>query len=266
MKAVVIFKDLLSFLTAIPVGTRDESYLQTSARYMFLFPLIGTLLGLLAAGYYHLCLLILSSLSAFLEKIFAPAWEIFSRIFLTGATLSFLFTLTGLQHFDGLIDLGNAIGLKSIKKRLSAAHAWIVTRRGALLAFIIEFLSFFGLFIVSPTNAATAIICSETLAKLAMVTVAWFGKPAYKGLGSLFASHNRKKAINVLSYLITLLVVYPLVGILNSLILLVMCFSLGFIMEKISEVTFGGTSGDVIGSTNEIMRAISLIAFGLVIK
>ena len=47
--AIKTFRDLLSFLTIIPIGS-GEDFVAISAEYMFLFPLMGGLIGLFAAG------------------------------------------------------------------------------------------------------------------------------------------------------------------------------------------------------------------------
>ena len=50
MQAIRVIKGLMAFLTTIPVGV-DESFLDISARFMFLFPVIGVLIGFLAGIY-----------------------------------------------------------------------------------------------------------------------------------------------------------------------------------------------------------------------
>ena len=36
-----------------------------------------------------------------------------------------------------------------------------------------------------------------------------------------------------------------------------------FVMEKVSEGVFGGVSGDMIGATNEVARAVTLVLFAV---
>jgi cobalamin synthase len=36
---------------------------------------------------------------------------------------------------------------------------------------------------------------------------------------------------------------------------------MAFLMEKVSEGVFGGVSGDMIGATNEVARAVTLVLF-----
>jgi cobalamin synthase len=50
VKILTIFRGLLAFLTAIPVKM-DESFLDIAARYMFLFPVIGAVIGFLVGAY-----------------------------------------------------------------------------------------------------------------------------------------------------------------------------------------------------------------------
>ena len=38
-----------------------------------------------------------------------------------------------------------------------------------------------------------------------------------------------------------------------------------FVMEKVSEGVFGGVSGDTIGATNEVARAVTLILIAVVL-
>ncbi|MBC7130014.1 adenosylcobinamide-GDP ribazoletransferase [Candidatus Bathyarchaeota archaeon] len=257
MKALKIFKDLVAFLTIIPLA-KDESFLETSARYMFLFPIVGAIIGLMVAAYfllsYHIFTFILSSLS----RVFPFPPEFSVRIFASAFTLAFLLVLTGLQHFDGLVDLGNVLGLKSLEERNNLAHAWVVTFKGAFFAFLVEFLNFLGIFLLDPSILFASLICGEVCAKLAMVTIAWVGKPAPGGKGSIFAEMNSRRKINFLACLLSLLIVAPLLR-LYGVALILLSLALGIIMERVSTRLFGRVSGDVMGATNEIGRALSLL-------
>lgn len=265
MKALKIFKDLVAFLTIIP-STKDESFVETSAKYMFLFPLMGGVIGLFTAVYFQLCIIVFSLLAPILQTFLGSLEGLFVKAYSSGATLSFLLVLTGLQHFDGLVDLGNALGFKSLEERKFMARAWVVTYKGAFLAVFVEFLAFIGIFLLDTRVIVKALICAEVSAKLAMVSLALVGKPAYRGLGALFVALNRGNKLGILSYILSFLILFPLFGFLCLLFLLI-SFLAGFFMEKFSERVFGGTSGDTLGATNEIVRAICLllIASGVVL-
>jgi adenosylcobinamide-GDP ribazoletransferase len=256
MNAIKTFRDLLAFLTIIPVGA-TEDFVVTSAEYMFLFPLIGGLMGLLAAAYFLFAGFVTSNLLTVVNYVVAVPNEFILRLAPAVTTVAFLLVLTGLQHFDGLVDLGNAIGLSKLEERRAMAHAWTVTYRGAFLAIFVEFLALLGLFFVGGEFAFRAIVAAEVAAKLAMVTIAWAGKPTHKGLGSRFLKQAKRKC-NIIAYVASILSVYPLLG-LTGLMIILISFVSGVLMERVAESVFGGVSGDMIGATNEVMRAVALV-------
>jgi adenosylcobinamide-GDP ribazoletransferase len=256
MKAIKTFRDLLAFLTIIPLGQTDD-FVMTSAEAIFLFPVIGGFIGLLGAAYFLGCGFLLSYIFAFIDSFVQIPAEFLLNLVLAVMTLAFLLVLTGLQHFDGLVDLGNAIGLGTLKERRAVAHAWTVSYKGALLAIFVEFLAFLGLFSMNTDLAFRAVIAAEVVAKLGMVTIAWLGKPTHTGLGSIFLE-NAKQKRNILAYFLAVLIVYPLLGFTGVWVILIGVL-LGAFMERVGKSVFGGASGDVIGATNEIVRAVSLV-------
>jgi adenosylcobinamide-GDP ribazoletransferase len=237
-----------------------EDFVIVSAKNMFLFPLIGGLMGLFAAGYFqgsHLILLnVLSFAHSYIQ--FLPV-DVLLRLTLAIMTLAFLLVLTGLQHFDGLVDLGNAIGLHKLEERQEAAHAWYVSYKGAFLAILVEFVAVVGLFQLNPQYAIQAIISAEVLAKLAMVTVVVAGKSVGKGLGARFLEKAKTKR-NVIAYVISLLIVIPLLG-WTGLLAVAASVTVGLLMSIVGKSVFGGVSGDMIGATNETARALTLALF-----
>ena len=255
MNAIKTFRDLLAFLTIIPMGT-GENFVTTSAEYMFLFPLIGGLIGLFAAGYFLLSSFIVSALLSVNNFLILPLDFLF-KLAPAIMTLAFLLVLTGLQHFDGLVDLGNAIGLHKLEERREAAHAWIVTYKGAILAICIEAVAFLGLFFINPVWAVQVIIVSEVAAKLGMVTIVTVGQPMSKGLGARFMEKAKRKR-NIVAYVISILIIVPLLG-LWGLLVVAVSILVGALMEQVAKNVFGGVSGDMIGATNETVRAVTLM-------
>jgi adenosylcobinamide-GDP ribazoletransferase len=256
MKAIKTFRDLLAFLTIIPLGKTDD-FVMTSAEAIFLFPLIGGFLGLLGGAYFLGCSFLISYLLGVAESIIQISMSFFLKLVPAIMTLAFLLVLTGLQHFDGLVDLGNALGLGNVKDRRSAAHAWVVSYKGAFLAILVELVAVLGLFLVNLEFAFGAIIAAEVAAKLGMVTVVWLGKPTYTGLGSIFVE-TAKKRRNIIAYFLAFVLVYPFLGLLGIWVVL-LGILLGALMTVIGKSVFGGVSGDMIGATNETVRAVTLL-------
>jgi adenosylcobinamide-GDP ribazoletransferase len=264
VKAIKTFRDLLSFLTIIPVGGKED-FIFTTAEHLYLFPIIGAFIGVLAGAYFLGASIIVHFLLSLVNPIIALPTDLLAKLAVAAMTVAFLLVLTGLQHFDGLIDLGNAFGLRNLHDRKMVAHAWTVTYWGALLAIIVELAAFAGLFLINPLFAFGGIIAAELSAKLAMVTIVWIGKPTHKGLGSIFLAKAKKK-LNIIAYGLSVLIVFPFftftgkpyLGLIGVGVVLV-SIPIAFVMEKVAESVFGGVSGDMIGATNEVARAVTLI-------
>ena len=264
VKAIKTFRDLLSFLTIISWDGKED-FIFNTADHVYLFPLMGGFIGLLGAAYYVGASYVVRFLLGLVNLVIAVPTGFLLKLAVAAMTVAFLLVLTGLQHFDGLIDLGNAFGLRNLHDRKMVAHAWTVTYSGALLAIIVEFAAFAGLFFISPLFAFGAIVAAEVSAKLSMVTILWVGKPAHKGLGSMFLQRAKKK-LNIIAYALSILIVYPFfaftdkpfLGFISVGVVLV-SIPVALVMEKVAESVFGGVSGDMIGATNEVARAVTLI-------
>ena len=254
--AIKTFRDLLAFLTIIPLG-KTEDFVSTSARNMFLFPLVGGLIGVFGAGYFLGSTVVVSYLLGVASHVVHVSIWWLPKIFPAAMTLSFLLVLTGFQHFDGLVDLGNAIGLKKIEDRREIAHRWVVSYKGAVLAIFVEFCAVIGLFLLDWSIAWRSLVVAEVSAKLAMVSIVWRGKPSHQGLGARFIG-NAKRRLNILAYAVSFIIGYVFLGIAGLLIVSVAVL-FGFFMEQVGNSVFGGVSGDIIGATNEAARALSLV-------
>lgn len=269
MVILEVFRDLMSFLTTIS-PTKDESFVETSARFMFLFPAIAALIGFLAGLYSWLTYNFLSVLFSFFEATFffgAQSTFFFNltKVFASVMTLAFLFVLTGLQHLDGLVDVGNALGIRkaSVEEKTAIAHAWIVTRSGAFMAMIVSFGTLLFIFLTKPELIIQSLIVAEVSAKLAMVTCAWQGSSLQKGLGSIFlGSMNKKHSLYLIALVISMLVGVLLFG-LKGVLAVTLGILVGGVMIVTSKRIFGGVNGDIFGSANEIARTLALFALVL---
>ena len=269
MAVLKVFKDLMSFLTTISPA-KDESFVETSARFMFLFPAIGALIGFLAGLYSFFAYNVLSFLISFLSSTLFSGWlnSFFSflpKVLVSIMTLAFLFVLTGLQHLDGLVDVGNALSIRKapVEERVEIAHAWTVTRTGAFLAVTISFLTLFFIFLLKPESVIQSLIVTEASAKLAMVTCAWQGSFSRRGLGSIFiVSMKKRHGLYLTSLGISMLIGALLLG-LQGMLAVTLGIVVGWLMVIVSKRIFGGVNGDVFGATNEIGRMIALFALVL---
>ncbi len=270
MKIVTVFRGLLAFLTAIPVKM-DESFLDISARYMYLFPVIGAVIGFLVGVYGFVANKVMFFVFENLNNLlFSGAHEIFFDFAAKGlagiVTMAFLLAIIGLQHTDGLVDVGNAMGIRnaSLKEKMDIAHVWTVTPTGAFFALAVSFLTFLLIFLTNNASIIPSLIVAEVCAKLAMVTTAWQGSsPPEKledkrGKGRSFIDFIRKNnKLYTVSLIISLGFSVALFG-LSGVFAVVTGILVGAFMIVLANRVFGGVNGDIFGATNEIARMCAL--------
>lgn len=270
MKVINVFRGLMAFLTAIPVKM-DESFLDISARYMFLFPVIGAIIGVIVGIYALFTTTVLLHLFEVINNImFSGAHELFFQFAAKGLAsvmiIAFILVIIGLQHTDGLVDVGNALGIRkaSMKEKMDIAHVWTVTRTGALLALLVSFFTLLLIFLTNTDVIIQALIVAEVTAKLAMVTTAWQGTspPQHledkRGKGRSFIEFmNKNNGLYAISLIISFVVSASLFG-LSGVFALASGMLVGGVMIIVANRVFGGVNGDIFGATNEIARMVAL--------
>jgi len=272
VKPLRVFRGLMAFLTTIPVGV-DESFLDISARFMFLFPVIGVIIGFLAGIYSFFTNNVLSLLFASLNAtLFSGSqkllFDFVAKGLASAMTLAFLLVLIGLQHTDGLVDVGNALGIRkaSLKEKVEIAHVWTVTRTGAFLALLVSFFTLLFIFMVKTDVIIQSLIVAETSAKLAMVTTAWQGtsppprfyEDKWEKGRNFIDSIKKNHGLYAISLIISLVVSIALLG-LSGVLAVAAGILVGGFMIIVGKQVFGGVNGDIFGATNEIARMIALL-------
>jgi len=272
VKPLRVFRGLMAFLTTIPVGV-DESFLDISARFMFLFPVIGVIIGFLAGIYSFFTNNVLSLLFASLNAtLFSGSqkllFDFVAKGLASAMTLAFLLVLIGLQHTDGLVDVGNALGIRkaSLKEKVEIAHVWTVTRTGAFLALLVSFFTLLFIFMVKTDVIIQSLIVAETSAKLAMVTTAWQGtsppprfyEDKWEKGRNFIDSIKKNHGLYAISLIISLVVSIALLG-LSGVLAVAAGILVGGFMIIVGKQVFGGVNGDIFGATNEITRMIALL-------
>ncbi|PVX23738.1 MAG: hypothetical protein CW716_11475 [Candidatus Bathyarchaeum sp.] len=261
----------MAFLTAIPVKM-DESFLEIAAQYMYLFPMIGALVGVIVGAYArfttHVLFFLFDTVNA---AIFSGGQEVFfdfvAKSLASGMTIAFLLVIIGLQHTDGLVDVGNALGIRkaSLEEKVDIAHEWTVTRTGAFFALIIMFFTFLIIFVTKTDVIIQALIVAEVTAKLAMVTTGWQGvsppqqfyeKRWEKGRNFIDLIKN-KHGLYSISLSFSLVVSFLLLGF-SGLFAVFSGMLVGLLMILLGKHVFGGVNGDIFGATNEIARMVAL--------
>lgn len=264
MEALRVFRGLLSFLTAIPMKM-NEDFLKVSARYMFLFPLVGAIIGLFAGLYFYFANNIVKLAFNLLNSVLFSSnqtaiFNFVAKGLASVMALAFLLVLTGLQHTDGLVDLGNALSIRhvSVGERTKIAHVGVVTRPGAFLALLVAFCTVALFFFVKNEKIIYSLIIAEVSAKLSMVTCAWQGSSTQKGLGSIFIDSMRHKHMLFLVSLAASLIIGVFLQGLTGMLAVVSSVAVGGLAIFVGNKVFGAVTGDIFGATNEIARMTAL--------
>ena len=231
---------VFSFLTIIPTGNAN---LETIAKYMYVFPIVGIVIGLIVGSLGF-------GLSLFLDPL------IVSLLVVASYAL-----VTGIHHADGLSDFADGLMVKGTKAKKLAAMKDLSAGSAGIVAIV---LSIVGLIIALSLSAGyqlfMAILLSEILAKFSMVLMASIGKSASLGSNSPFVElmKNRKKL--VIAGIITIIPL-ALLGGTTGLIVFVAGSILALFLTGLSTRSFGGITGDVLGATNELTRLTSILIF-----
>ncbi len=228
----------LGFLTTLPVG-RDESSFESFRRRIYVMPLAGILVG-------FLCALI----STF--------------FFLIGASflspLAFL-AVEGINHLDGLADFGDAIFAPKSRKRdamkdlnTGAGGTVFIVLWALAISISASRMSLSELFIFS--------FFAEVSAKSGMLFALTFSRPAWEGMGSYMMEHaETKRTTLAILFVGTLAAAIQVFRPTSYPTLYAFAFSMlvSLIVVVYSHRTFGGVSGDVLGTINCLALAACML-------
>jgi len=231
---------VFSFLTIIP---SNNTNLETVARYMHVFPIIGIGIGLLIAS-------IGFGLSFFLEPLIVALLVVAS-----------IAIITGIHHTDGLADFADGLMTRGTKEKKRNAMKDLSTGSAGIVSVVLYVVgAIIALSLTSGYELFQAILLSEILAKFSMVLMASIGNSAAVGSNSPFMQIMKDKRRLAIAGVITII---PLVVIGGTVGLMLFGASIGVTLFLIglSTRSFGGITGDVLGATNELTRLSSLLIF-----
>ncbi|MFB6142891.1 MAG: adenosylcobinamide-GDP ribazoletransferase [Halorientalis sp.] len=235
----------LGFFTRLPVGTDAGAWAAFRTHQWPLVP-VGYVAGLLVAA---------PVVGA--TALGLPAVTV--AVLLPVALLA----VTGINHADGLADVGDA----------AAVHGGFAARRGALkdsslgvggtlaLAVLVVGLALAGLALAGlpPRVAVALVVASEVGAKLAVATLAALGTAPWDGLG---ASVTRPAGAPDLA--VALALALPAVGLAWPSLAAGAAVATGpaaaLLVLRWARPTVGGVNGDVLGAASAIARLVALHA------
>ena len=231
---------VFSFLTIFP---SSNATLENIAKYMYFFPVVGIVIGLLIGSFGF-------GLSFILDPLLV------SLLVVTSIAI-----VTGIHHADGLADFADGLMVKGDKNKKLKAMKDISTGSAGIVGIVLYLI---GLIItISLTTGFDlfkAILISEILAKFSMVLMASLGNSASVGSNSPFVEIMKNKKKLAVAFVIMLIPVL-LIGETTGLIMIGVAVTLTLFLLALSTRSFGGITGDVLGATNELTRLASLMVF-----
>jgi adenosylcobinamide-GDP ribazoletransferase len=231
---------VFSFLTIFP---SSNATLENTAKYMYLFPIVGIVIGLLVGSFGF-------GLSFLLDPLLVSLLVVAS-----------IAIVTGIHHADGLADFADGLMVKGSKDRKLKAMKDLSTGSGGIVAIVLYLVGLIiTISLTSGFDLFRAILISEILAKFSMVLMASLGNSASLGSNSPFVKIMKDKKKLSAAFIIMLIPVIT-IGETTGLVMLGVTVTLTLFLLAISNRSFGGITGDVLGATNELTRLASLIVF-----
>lgn len=230
----------LGFLSRVPVG-RDERAWEAFRTTPAAFPLSGYVVGAVLA----------------LPTLLPVPNLVVATVF-----LAWLYAVTGINHLDGVADLGDALVVHGDAERRHEVLKDTTVGVGALLAVGLVLLagwSAIAELATLPLRAAVLVVAAEVSAKLATATVVCLGTATHEGLGSALTSRSGRRDL-VLPALLALPVAASTWPTPAAAVTLLAGATTGLLAVRLGTSRLGGVSGDLMGATNECARVVALLA------
>ena len=232
---------VFSFLTIFPSSTTS---LETIAKYMYVFPIVGIVIGILVGGFGF-------GLSLFLDDALLVSLLVVTSIAI----------ITGIHHADGLADFADGLMVKGSKDKKLKAMKDVSTGSAGIVGIVLYFVGLIiTISLTSGFDLFKAILISEILAKFSMVLMASLGKSASLGSNSPFIETMKDRKKLLLAFIIMIIPVV-IFGETTGLVMLGITIAMTLFLLALSTRSFGGITGDVLGTSNELTRLASLMVF-----
>lgn len=238
--SLAALRGAVGFLTRVPVG-HDEAGWEAFARTPATVPAVGYLVG---------------GLGALAFGIPAPA-TITAFLYVL-----VLYTVTGINHADGVADLGDAAVVHGNPERRRAVLKDSDLGVGGTLALVgLVGGLVLGAVALAETPiwvAASVVVAAEVGARLGTATLVCIGTAPHEGLGSQLTGVNGSRSL-VAPVLVTLpavvLVRFPYVA--TAAVLGALAVAAG--LYRWSNAALGGVNGDVLGAATELGRLAGVL-------
>jgi adenosylcobinamide-GDP ribazoletransferase len=208
-------------------------------RHVYVFPLVGLVLGSMAGA------------AAFIAGKAVPPSLVAIVVIMT------IYKLCGINNIDGLADFGDGVVAHGpVDKKVLAMKDVNLGTGGVVFIAVILITLYAITSSISVQLLPLALIAAEVSAKQSMIAFGAFSESLQKGFGQMMIERTGRREFIIglaISAALCAAVLGPL-----GLAILAVSQAAALYMVMVSRRNFGGATGDGIGATNEVCRAVAL--------
>jgi adenosylcobinamide-GDP ribazoletransferase len=237
---VKALRALLQFTTILPLGKPVP--FEYFARRSWLYPVAGYVTGGIAA----------------LAVLWIPSTPVAAAV-----AIALLLLISGCNHFDGLVDLGDGLMAHGEpERRIQAMTDRQTGAGGVAIGATTLLLTYAGL--QESVPIIWTILIAEVGAAFSMVILTTFGTPFRDGIHSFLHGFARPYFPIFAAVLCIPLVLLP-VPPARLAVAATLMVAVPLVLLAISRRLFGGVNGDVVGAGHELTRAAIIAAIVLIL-
>ncbi|MBP2046249.1 adenosylcobinamide-GDP ribazoletransferase [Methanobacterium aggregans] len=231
---------LVSFSTILPLNIHTS--IEEMAKFTWFWPVIGGFIGIIAGTFGFFLLNMVQ-----IPQIIAAA-----------LIYSFMIWFNGFHHLDGLMDFGDGMMVHGTpEKKIEVMRDTRIGTGGMAYFVMVALVTFSSLGSAPAALIFPVILVSEVAAKMGIVTCATFSEAFPDGTGRFFIESMNKK------FLLLSLVLASTIGFLalniTGIIGIIGGLLGGTLIAFVARRNFKWATGDILGTSNEIGRMLSLI-------
>ncbi len=252
---------MFGLLTRIRLSRRPMD-LEGAAHVQYLFPVVGMIVGLMAA---------------FVALLLSQVVDEDRVLISAGAVLVSLYFITGILHTEGLADFFDGLMASGTQERKRQVMKDAHVGAGGVFAISLFLILFFASisvvvaeadhqialwpFLSWHVPAALGFVVAEVAGKLSMNTMMFLGPNSHEGMGSVFVRNAGAVRFGA-AVLISAVIAMVFVG--QRFPVVFLGLAAGGTLTIIARKHFGGVAGDSFGAANEVGRLLTLAGWVLV--
>ncbi len=222
---LAILAAALSFFTTLPI----RGDVEVLRRNLWFLPIAGAIVGLLISA----PIIIFDFIRPDLRIVAVVAYIL----------------IEGINHVDGLADFGDAFFAPPERKKQALKDLNIGAGGVSFVVIYLLLISYAFLNV-----SVFAVVLSQMLAKYAMLLLMITSKPSWDGMASYMMRYASWR-----DAVVGLIPIIPFIFSMQSILAMIAMLAVVLAVRIYSERNFGGVSGDVLGATNCITFATSLL-------